>query len=221
MFLYTDIGTAFACKNSHKIQSINDLNWSDNFGTVILSHVDILSQTLKINVAEQFIEMCLLHKKNLFLFDENDYFGKYPYVELVKIFERNNLWIHKPEKNCTVNFQWGGKLYNIHCPILCVAGTDSSQGKFTIQVALRNFLRRQNIKVSNFGTEPTSELLGFEGIYTFGYNAYMPFEGWKNIIAINYALQKLERDSPDIIITGLQSRTIVPNIAAFKSYPIK
>ena len=75
--------------------------------------------------------------------------------------------------------------------------------------------------MSNFGTEPTSELLGFEGIYTFGYNAYMPFEGWKNIIAINYALQKLERDSPDIIITGLQSRTIVPNIAAFKSYPIK
>ena len=216
-----DIGASFNCNNSHKIQSIYDLDWSDNFDTVILSHVDVLSQTLRTKIAEQFIEKCLLHKKNLFLFDENDRFGKYSYNELEGIFENNNLWIKKPVKNHTINSQWGGKLYNISCPILCIAGTDSSQGKFTLQVALRYFLKKQNIKVCNFGTEPSSELFGFEGVYTFGYNAYMPFEGWKNIIAINHALHQLENSSPDIIITGLQSRTIAPNVATFKSYPIK
>lgn len=49
----------------------------------------------------------------------------------------------------------------------------------------------------------------------------MPYEGWKNIIAINHEIHKLESFAPDLIITGLQSRTIVPEIAAFKSYPIK
>lgn len=173
------------------------------------------------NIAEKFIENCLIYKKNLFLFDENDCFGKFSYRDLVKAFKENDLWIKRPEKNHTINFQWGGKLYNTSTPILCVAGTDSSQGKFTVQVALRKFMREQNIKVVNFGTEPSSELFGFEGVYTMGYNAHMPFEGWKNIIAINHSLHQLENNSPDIIITGLQSRTIVPNVAAFKSYPIK
>ena len=49
----------------------------------------------------------------------------------------------------------------------------------------------------------------------------MPYEGWKNIIEINHDIHKLESFAPDLIITGLQSRTIVPEIAAFKSYPIK
>ena len=217
----TDIGKSYNCNNLHKIQSIYDLNWSDDFDTVILSHVDMLSHTLRTNIAEQFIETCLLHKKNLYLFDENDHFGKYSYIDLLKMFEKNDLWVKKPEKNHAINSQWGGKLYNTNSPILCVAGTDSSQGKFTVQVALRKFMRKQNIRVSNFGTEPSSELLGFEGIYTLGYNAYMPFEGWKNIIAIYHSLHQVENNSPDIIITGLQSRTIVPNVAAFKSYPIK
>ena len=216
-----DIGTTFNCKNKQKIQSINDLNWSDKFDTVILSHVDLLSQTLQTNIVEQFIDKCLFYKKNLFLFDENDLFGKLSYNDLVKIFKKNNLWIKKPEKNHSIDSQWGGKLYYINTPTLCVAGTDSSQGKFTVQVALRNFIKKQNIKVFNFGTEPSSELLGFEGVYTLGYNAYMPFDGWKNIIAINHALHQLEDNSPELIITGLQSRTIVPTVSAFKSYPIK
>lgn len=207
--------------NSHKIQSIKELNWNDEFDTVILSHVDMLSQILQINVAEQIVESCLRYKKNLFLFDEDICFEKYSYAELVELFEQNGLWIHRPQKRTALDLQWGGKLYDIHCPVLCIAGTDSRQGKFTLQVTLRKFLKKRNIKVSNFGTEPSSELFGFEGVYTFGYNAYMPYEGWKNILAVNHALHQLETESPDIIITGLQSRTIVPDIAAFKSYPIK
>ncbi len=217
----TEIGKAYRCENSHKIRSINELNWFENFDTVILSHVDILSQMLRVNIAEEIIDKCLLYKKNLFLFDENDCFGKYSYKELVEIFKKNDLWIRTPRKNFAVNFQWGGKLFNLSSPVLCVAGTDSSQGKFTVQVALRKFLKKLNINVNNFGTEPTSELLGFEGVYTLGYNAYMPFEGWRNIIAVNHALHQLENNLPDIIITGLQSRTIAPTIGAFKSYPIK
>lgn len=217
----TDIGTTFCCNNSQRIRSINDLDWSENFDTVILGHVDILSQTLRINIVEQIIEGCLQHKKNLFLFDEKDYYGKYSYEELTLLFKKCKLWIKKPEKRRIIDTQWGGKLYNIGCPVLCVAGTDSSQGKFTVQIALRKYLKKQNVNVSSFGSEPSSRLLGFEGVYTFGYNAYMPFEGWKNIIAINHTLHQLAKNSPDIIITGLQSRTITPKVAAFKSYPIK
>lgn len=167
------------------------------------------------------LDIDTFNELDLFLFDEDICFEKYSYAELVELFEQNGLWIHRPQKRTALDLQWGGKLYDIHCPVLCIAGTDSRQGKFTLQVTLRKFLKKRNIKVSNFGTEPSSELFGFEGVYTFGYNAYMPYEGWKNILAVNHALHQLETESPDIIITGLQSRTIVPDIAAFKSYPIK
>lgn len=217
----TRIGTKFRCKNTKSIQSINELDWNEDFDTVILSHVDMLSQILHKNIAEYFIEKCLTYKKNLFLFDEKEYYGRYAYEELVSIFKDKNLWIRIPHKNRDVNFQWGGKLYNTSAPVLCVAGTDSSQGKFTVQIALRKYLKQKNVVVNNFGTEPASELLGFEGCFTFGYNADMPFEGWKNIIAINHSLHQLELNSPDIIITGLQSRTIAPTVGAFRSYPIK
>ena len=217
----TDIGAAFQCANSHKIKSITDLNWSDDFDTVILSHVETLSQILQRNIVEQVIEACLFYHKNLFLFDEDDCFVSKAYSELVALFEEKGLWIHKPSKMTNLNLQWGGKLFNTSCPVLCVAGTDSAQGKFTLQIMLRKLLKKQNVKVSNFGTEPSSELFGFEGVYTFGYNADMPYAGWKNIIAVNHTLHQLDEIPADIIITGLQSRTIAPNAAAFKSYPIR
>jgi hypothetical protein len=217
----TVIGDILNCNNTKILKSFQYIRWEDDFDTFILSHTDKLSFLINKDIKKSIVENCLKYKKNLFMFDEDDIICGYTFYELRDIFKKENIWIFNPNKKTNIHTEWGGKLYNIHCPVLCVAGTNSSQGKFTVQLSLRRYLQNKALRVCNLGTEPSSLLLGLEGYYTFGYNAHMNYNGWKNIIAVNYELHKLEQYNPDIIITGLQSRTIPSQIAAFKNYPIK
>ncbi len=216
------IGGLLNCKNDKKILSSKCIDWDADFDTVILGHSELLSNLLGFDIKAYFVKMCLDYKKNLYLFDEGEFINGESFKNIEENFYSVGNWIKKPQKNINIDFsnEMECMLFNINCPVLCVAGTSSEQGKFTIQLALRNCLKKK-YNVCNFATEPSGELLGCEGMYTFGYNAVMPYEGWKNIIAVNHELHKLELRSPDIIITGLQSRTIVPEAAGFKSYPIK
>lgn len=216
------IGDFLNCDNNSEIISSKNIDWNGDFDTVILGHSGLLSNLLGFDIKEYFIRMCLNYKKNLYMFDEDEYINGESFINIEEKFNSNGNWIKKPLKNININYsnELDCMLYNINCPVLCVAGTSSEQGKFTIQLALRKYLKKK-YNVCNFATEPSGKLLGCEGMYTFGYNTFMPCDGWKNIIAVNHEIHKLESYSPDLIITGLQSRTIVPEVAAFKSYPIK
>ena len=216
------IGDFLNCDNKNKILSSKTIDWKDDFDTVILGHSELLSNLLGFDIKAYFIKMCLDYKKNLYLFDEDQFINGECFEKIEETFSFIGKWIKKPQKNIQIDYsnEIECMLYNISCPVLCVAGTSSEQGKFTIQLALRKYLKKK-YNVCNLVTEPSGELLGCEGMYTFGYNTIMPYDGWKNIIAVNHEIHKLEYYCPDLIITGLQSRTIVPEIAAFKSYPIK
>lgn len=72
--------------------------------------------------------------------------------------------------------------YNIPIskPVLGVFGTSSSQGKFTLQIYIKEYMKRRNIKCTHVSTEHHGEVLGADVVFPFGYevksNIDLPME---------------------------------------------
>ena len=79
-------------------------------------------------------------------------------------------------------------LYRIATPIIGVFGTSSKQGKFTLQLKLRELLLKQGYSVGEIGTEPTSQLFGKEYVFPMGYNSTVYIEHNDIISYLNAAL---------------------------------
>ncbi|MDD4494253.1 MAG: DUF1611 domain-containing protein [Eubacteriales bacterium] len=210
------IGDIINSKNKNKIIDIDELDWTNDFDTFILSHVEHLSRLVKKSILFDIVKKCIEYKKNLYVFDVIDD------IEALELINNSNIKYYSANiNNINIHEEWGGKLRNIGKPILCVAGTSSLQGKFTVQLYLRKTFRELGIYACNVGTEPSSKLFRFEGSYPFGYGTKMEFYGWRNILAVNKVFSNVEMYNPEIIITGLQSSTIPLKIGEFNNYPIK
>lgn len=111
-----------------------------------------------------------------------------------------------------------GKLRGIGRPIVGVMGTSSKQGKFSVQLLLRNYFINHGYNVGQLGTEPSSLLFGFDEVYPFGFESTVKISGLNAIAAINSMMGNIEDKSPDIIIVGSQSQTIPQNTGNLDLY---
>lgn len=114
-----------------------------------------------------------------------------------------------------------GKLYNIDKPVVAVLGTSSQQGKFTLQLILKDLLNQKNYKVGMVGTEPHSLLFGADYVYPMGYNSTIFIDGHSSIILLNKMINDICEKGVEIIITGSQANTIPTNNYNVVSFPIK
>jgi uncharacterized NAD-dependent epimerase/dehydratase family protein len=101
-----------------------------------------------------------------------------------------------------------GKLYRIDKPVIGVYGTSSRQGKFTLQLLLRQKLRERGYTIGQIGTEPSACLYGMDYAYPMGYNNSVYIHGVDAIRYLNHLINRLCEKQCDIIITGSQSGTI-------------
>ena len=67
------IGDFLNCDNDNIIFSSKNIDWNDDFDTVILGHIEQLSNLLGFDIKSYFVSMCLNSKKNLYLFDEDEF----------------------------------------------------------------------------------------------------------------------------------------------------
>jgi uncharacterized NAD-dependent epimerase/dehydratase family protein len=95
-------------------------------------------------------------------------------------------------------------------PLLGVFGTSPSQGKFTLQLILRDHLQKRGFKVASFGSEHQSALFGMEDCFPIGHvnNVNIPIELWREYFDRRYKKMAKENE-PELIINGSQSG-IVP-----------
>lgn len=142
------------------------------------------------------------YNKNIYAFDQEylNFFIKnggnpckyyYPYVDSV----------HIPE-----NFL--DKLYCSCVPILAFLGTDARQGKFSLQLLLKERFNNAKYKVGHIATEPTGYLFGCDYVYPFGYNSCVKVKGLDAIKTLNKIVKDIEEKEPDIIFVGSQSGTV-------------
>lgn len=106
-----------------------------------------------------------------------------------------------------------GYNYNqrLKTPVLAVVGTGSKQGKFTVQLRIREILKKEGYIVSHISTEPHGELLGADFSFPMGYNSTVKLnqKTWPFFLrSLNRAMEDYYK--PNIILTGIQSWTISP-----------
>ena len=183
------------------ISPVEKVNWDDDFDTVILGHTDQLSSITGKDYRSFIIQKCAAYHKNLYSFDALS-------DEQKKLLELGNIKYYSPivtKRNIPNN---AGKLRQIGKPIICVAGTSPRQGKFSLQMRLKQKLE-QHIKVGMLSTEPHGYLLGADQVFSMGYSSTVNLDNPDDFIcAVNYCIGQVEDTGCDLILTGLQSQTI-------------
>lgn len=183
------------------IQNIEYVNWLDDFDSVIIGHCAELSSLIGKDIQYEIIEKSIKFNKKVFSLDDR--------ADLTCLHKNNNVSFYHPcMSNIPLPQNRFGKLYQIGKPVVCVAGTNSSQGKFTLQLYLRKIFMEKGYNIGQLGTEPTSELFGMDEVYHYGYSVenYPPFE--HTVMKINQLMHNIEDKNPDLILTGLQGGVI-------------
>ena len=195
-------------EKDHKIRNINDIEW-DSFDTLVVGHTGKMSDMIGIHVitAEEIIKIALQKGKNVYTFD--DYRGNIKMEECSGSYYSPAIDFEKELSDYILPF---GKLYKITTPILGVYGTSSKQGKFTLQLILRQLFLKNGYTVAQLGSEPTSYLLGMDACYHFGYGSVGITNVAYSVSFLNKVMHELDLLNRDIILTGCQSNTISSEI---------
>jgi uncharacterized NAD-dependent epimerase/dehydratase family protein len=113
------------------------------------------------------------------------------------------------------NFDWAGDL---EMPVIGVFGTGRSQGKFTVQLALRRELLALGYRLGQLGTEHQSALFGFDYTFPIGYagrlSVDIPLDVY--VVLLQSVLLGIQQEDPNLCIVGAQSM-VIPHPATPKS----
>lgn len=110
-------------------------------------------------------------------------------------------------------------MYRNNKPIVAIGGTSSHQGKFTLQLIIRDLLLRAGYSVGQIGSEAHSELFGMDYSSPFGYNKSVYVRD-DVILYLNSAIHSL-CDENDIMIIGSQANTIPYNCGNLDRYMLR
>lgn len=187
--------------NEYVVQNIFKIDWNDNFDTIIIGHINVLEKMLNLDIKKYLLLKCKLHRKKIYSFD---YISK----EIIGNTEEYNFFCPYINSKMLPQNTYG-KLYHINKPVLGVFGTGSKQGKFTLQMILKNHFLNDGYKVGHLGTEPSAFLFGCSKIYPMGYENSVDIKGFDSISLLNKYMFDIAHDS-EIIIVGSQSNTVPP-----------
>lgn len=197
-----DSGVEYIIKNINKITY-------DDFDTLILGHMDEINRIAGCDIRSRVMCEALENGKNIYSFDPVDTFNTANYVDKV----------YHPQINPECTYNNFGKLYQTNKPIVCICGTSSAQGKFTLQVILRKFLISEGYSVGQIGTEPHSLLFGMDYAMPIGYASDIELNDWQMIAVLNRMVAELSKR--DIIIAGSQANSIPLTMNNLSAVPVR
>lgn len=182
-------------EQNYIIKNIEAIDY-DEFDLFVLGHTKELENYIgDIGLAKCIIEKCLKKNKVVYSYDE--------YIEFLD----NKNYYHP-------NIKWKdeylsplGKLYRSSTPTIGVLGTTSKQGKFSLQLILREKFINDGYEIGQISSEPTGLLFGMDYCFPFGYSANTDVIRKKMVQYINKLLHSLD-SSKDVILVGSQSSTL-------------
>ena len=195
------------------IKDIKDLDFK-SIDTLIIGHMSEINRMFGEDIRLKLIKAAIENNINVFSFDSLEYCAE-------QIKYRTSLVYYPIITASDLPQNTFGKLYIIDKPVVSVFGTSSQQGKFTLQLILRNLLFQKKYKVGMLGTEPHSLLFGMDYVYPMGYNSSILIDSHASIILLNSMLNKICEQGVDIIITGSQANTVPTNTYNVTSFPMK
>jgi len=194
-----------------KVKNISDINW-DTFDTLILGHMDELSNLINNGtLKKKLIDESIKRKKNVYSFDDIS--------ELSGGIHYKNIFCPKIGYEDLPPYRFG-MLYHISRPVVGIFGTSSRQGKFTLQLKMREILSKKGYNVGQIGTEPSSLLYGMDYVFPMGYNSSVHIKEFDVIHYLNYIMNELCMKDVDIILVGSQSGTVPYDIGNIVQYNV-
>lgn len=183
---------------NHKIKNINSIDW-ESFDALIIGHIDRLSNLIDNQaLREKLISTAIIKGKKIVCFDD---------LKGLKYNDEEAIYFPKVVKENIPPYR-NGMLYRISKPVVGVFGTSSQQGKFTLQLKLRELLMREGYDVGQIGTEPSSLLFGMDYCFPMGYNSTVYIKENDKIRYLNHIMNELCFKDKDIILVGSQSGTV-------------
>ena len=202
---------------SRIIKNYEDIKWnSDEFDGIIVGHITELSAVCKRNLMEEIIMKCIAYKKKIYAFDD---ISKYILNHQDKDYFEYNTYFPRITYENIPKGRFG-KLFDIQMPVLAVIGTSSSQGKFTVQLLLRQKLQDAGYQVGQIGTEPSAFCFDMDFTYPYGYNSTVYTTGYHNILLLNEAVHDIEMKGSDICVVGTQTNTALYGYSNLKNIPL-
>lgn len=201
----------FPDEQNHIVQDVKMVDY-DNIDCMILGHLDEVNRVLKRDIRKEIVLKCIENKVNVYSFDPLDY------CEDLFIKEEPPIRVFWPSvRKCNVPQNTFGKLYKISKPVLGIFGTSSCQGKFTLQILLKELLEKSGYAVGHIGTEPHAPLFGMDYVYPMGYNSSLFIQDSEAVLLLNELVHRLCIGN-DIIMVGSQANTIPLNFLNLSTY---
>lgn len=195
------------------IKDIMKFDWNTDFDTFVLGHVGQLNDTLFFSIYEHVYDNCIKHHKNLYSYDP------IPTNIKNKFFEKGLTAFHPQIIDDNITLNHCGMLYEISKPVVGVFGTSSKQGKWSLQLKIREILEEKGYRTGHLGTEPHSLLFHNTQMCAIGFNSEVKLNQTSAISLFNYLMHTLERSS-DILLFGTQSNVIPYSFGGLATIPI-
>lgn len=154
--------------------------------------LDFVSDKIDRNVYLQNINSCISTGKEIIVTHRLDTYlmGTLPRTHQIRIIGKS--MTSETDENYIIP---------IDIPTIVVAGIGESCDKFSVQLAVREFLADRCDSILQFGTKDYSELFGFLPLPEF---LYLPGDISKKIISLNhYIYKEVKRTSPEVLIVGI------------------
>ncbi len=181
------------CTSDKTIRDIQEINWEE-IDTLIIGHTDACSKITHVNYKKELLEEAKKRKVNVYAFDDQ---------EICLLADSEEVFLPKiDERMLEKRF---GKLYQNNIPILSIVGTNSKQGKYTLQLMMRERMLRIGYKVGQIGTEPTALLFGMDEMFACGYNAAIELNPEQIYSYVNQMVHNVVEKDVDILLAGSQT----------------
>ena len=202
---------SFGVAGPWTIASIDSIDWNGPWDTLIVGHLQPLVAVTGRDLVHELLTKCAAYSKNVFSFDpiSSDY---------KRASSLDWRWPHVDD--AAIPKGRFGKMHYVGTPVIGVFGTSSQQGKFTLQVFLREYYQSRGYRVGQIGTEPSALLFGMERCFPIGFNSPVTLTGAEMVVSLNEMLHKLDSDGRDVIIVGGQSGTVPYDFGNLSLYTI-
>lgn len=200
--------------NSFIIQDWTKINW-DEFDTLILGHCSELETHIGVdNILSSVLNTAIQNKKQIYAFDNIEHLIDDNCKDLVAFPKISPE--HLPAKRLNM-------LYHVGIPSVCIVGTGSQQGKFTLQLELLRRMKAKGYDVGTIGTEPSSLIYGMDHIFPLGFNSYKSvfINDYDVIKYINSLMHDLEMKKKDLILIASQAGTVPVACGCLNTYSLK
>lgn len=177
--------------NGCLVESYNDLIWSDDFDTIVISCTSELSTLTRRNYVKEILENSIKYNKRIYSLENID--TQYEQFFFPKI-TRDMVPYHNSYK-----------LHKNTIPVVGVFGTSSKQGKFTLQLSIIKLLKEMGYETGFISTEPSGYLFNADYVFHFGYGSFSSLNQWENISALNEMVWQVQLRDKDVLISGCQS----------------